>query len=139
MRYLAIDLGDKRTGLAVGDDALRIASPVGVVEAARGGGELVQKLLAAVDEHLGRGDEVVFGLPVNMDGTEGERAKLVRDYAGSLGLDRAVHFQDERLTSADADWKMARTGLTHKQKKGRRDAMAAAAILQDFLDGLPRE
>ena len=48
-----------------------------------------------------------------------------------------MHFQDERLTSVAADWQMARSGMTHKQKKQHRDALAAAAILSDFLNALP--
>jgi len=78
---------------------------------------------------------LVIGLPLNMDGTEGPRAKLVRSFAVLLETRtaRVVHMQDERLTSANADWNMAGSGLTHKQKKSRRDALAAAEILKDFL------
>jgi putative Holliday junction resolvase len=70
-----------------------------------------------------------------MDGTEGPRAKSVRVFAERVAkaTGRVVHFHDERLSSVEADWKMARSGLTHGQKKARRDALAAAAILQDFL------
>jgi len=71
-----------------------------------------------------------------MDGTEGARAKLVRAFAARIAgrTGRAVHFQDERLTTAAADWSMARTGMTRQQKKDRRDAIAAATMLQDFLN-----
>lgn len=137
MRYLCVDLGDKRTGLAVGDRVLRVASPVGLIEVPTSDQPaLLRALTAACDEHLGPGDAVVFGLPLHMDGREGERAKIVRALAAAFAAEsgRAVHFQDERLTSAKADWQMAQSGLTHKQKKRRRDAMAAASILQDFLD-----
>jgi putative Holliday junction resolvase len=54
--------------------------------------------------------------------------------AALAGLE--VRYQDERLTSAQADWQMSQSGLTHKQKKGRRDALAAAAILEEFLRGI---
>lgn len=145
MRYLAIDLGDKRTGLAVGDSVTRLVSPCEVVEtpiANAGGAELLTALRRAAVEHLGEAvpnrnaGELVVGLPINMDGTEGQRAKLVRAFAARIAetTGRAVHFQDERLSSADADWSMARSGMTHKQKKQRRDALAAAAILRDFLE-----
>lgn len=145
MRYLAIDLGDKRTGLAVGDSVTRIATPVGVVEVAvteRDGEALVSALVTACEEYLGpaqaRG-ELVVGLPVNMDGTEGPRAKSVRALGERVAqrTGRKVHFQDERLTSSSADWTMARSGLTHKQKKSKRDALAAAAFLGDFLAASP--
>lgn len=138
MRYLAIDLGDKRTGLAAGDAQTGSAMPLAVLEVPidrRGGEELLETLAKAIDEQIGTGGELVVGLPVNMDGTEGPRAKGVRAFAGRIaertGL--AVHFQDERLSSASADWTMARSGLTRGQKKERRDALAAAEILRGFL------
>ena len=133
MRFLAIDLGDKRTGLAVGDDITRIATPAEVLDVPRG--ELLLEVLAeTVQEHAP--DALVIGLPLNMDGTEGDRAKIVREFASELEALCAmpIHYQDERLTSYAADQQMARTGLTHKQKKQLRDALAAAEILRDFLD-----
>jgi putative Holliday junction resolvase len=141
MRYVAVDLGDKRTGLAVGDTVTGLVSPLSVVEVAiaHGRGEaLMDELVSAIDEQLGPAGELVFGLPLNMDGSEGPRAGLVRAFAARLAerTGRRMHFQDERLTSAGADWSLARSGLTHGQKKRRRDALAAAAILRDFLSGL---
>lgn len=140
MRFLCIDLGDKRTGLALGDDLLRIASPLDVLEipiAADAGNALLAALVAAARDHAA--GALVVGLPINMDGSEGPRAKSVRALAQRIADDARLplHFQDERLTSADADWQMARSGLTRGQKKARRDALAAAAILRDFLAALP--
>lgn len=141
MRFIAIDLGDARTGLAVGDDATRIVTPLDVIECSRqmcGGEALLDLLQKAIEDVVSARAlcELVVGLPYNMDGTEGPRAKLVRQFADKLATrtGRQVHFQDERLTSSDADWSMARSGMSHKQKKERRDALAAAAILRDFLD-----
>lgn len=178
VRYVAIDLGDKRTGLAVGDAMTRLATPLEVLEVPidrNGGDALLDAIERAVVAQLGRASgssdasgaaggataddgaarggfgggsftrgsagELVVGLPMNMDGSEGQRAKLVRAFAARIGArtGRVIHFFDERLTSADADWAMARTGMTHKQKKERRDAIAAAVILRGFLDSLPRE
>ena len=140
MRYLAVDLGDARTGLAVGDAITRIVSPLEVVECPTslcGGEALLDLIAAAIDRAVSPRSacELVVGLPLNMDDTEGPRAKIVRAFAAKLAArtKRVVHFQDERLTSSDADWSMARSGMTHKQKKERRDALAAAAILRDFL------
>jgi len=159
VRYLAIDLGDKRTGLAVGDAITRLATPLTVLDIPidRNDGEaLLGAIERTVVEQLGAKPtspavasgsfskaspgELVVGLPMNMDGSEGQRAKLVRAFADRIAArtNRVLHFFDERLTSADADWSMARTGMTHKQKKERRDAIAAAVILRGFLDGLPR-
>ena len=90
--------------------------------------------MKAVAEH--EPGAIVIGLPLHMDGTEGDRVKIAREFAADItkccGL--PVHFQDERLTSYAADQRMARSGRTHKQKKQIRDALAAAEILQDFLE-----
>ncbi len=133
MRYLAIDLGEKRTGLAVGDDVTGVASPVGVIETADAA-ERMQRIVEAIEKH-GPG-AVVVGLPLNMDGTvgpAGERVQaLVKELGERVGL--AVHLFDERLSSEAANEQMARSGLTHRGKKRRRDALAAAVILRDFLE-----
>ncbi len=150
MRYLAIDLGDKRTGLAVGDSDTRLAGPVGVLEVSiehAGGEALLAAIAAATLEQLGPPSnpgaigraELVLGLPLNMDGSEGPRSRTVREFAARIAARTGypVRFQDERLSTADADWTMARSGLSRKQKKARRDALAAAAILTDFLASAP--
>jgi putative Holliday junction resolvase len=133
MRYLCIDLGQKRTGLAVGDDETRLVSPLDVIEQPSGE-RLIESLMKSIDQQ--RPAALVVGLPVNMDGTEGGAAKAVRGLGAALA-ERAnlpVHFQDERLTSYAADQQMAQTGRTHKQKKQLRDALAAAEILREFLE-----
>lgn len=141
MRYLCIDLGDKRTGLAVGDAITRLASPAGVLEVpitADAGALLLAAIIKAIDTHGPHA--LVVGLPLNMDDTEGPRAKIVRAFAARIEAQTKlpIHFQDERLTSAAADWQMARTGMTRGQKKAKRDALAAAEILRDFLAQLNR-
>jgi putative Holliday junction resolvase len=145
MRYLAIDLGDKRTGIATGDATTRIASPVAVLEvssAERNGQALLDAIVRTIADFWTPRDpgELVVGLPINMDGTEGPAAKKAREIARALGerTNRRVHVFDERLTSAEADWRMAQSGLTHAQKKARRDAIAAAAILEGFLNSQSR-
>jgi len=144
VRYLAIDLGDKRTGLATGDDETGICAGVGTLDVPiqrREGEALLDAIDEAIDAHTGRrGVELVLGLPLNMDGTEGPRATGARAFAERLrartGL--PVHLFDERLTSASADDAFAdraRSGarLTHAQRRARRDAQAAAALLEAFL------
>lgn len=133
MRYLAIDLGRRRTGLALGDGITGLASPWRVIETGSEH-ERWRGLCRAIQEESP--GMVVVGLPLNMDGTEGPSARAARALAHRLAaeLGVAVGLQDERLTSVDADAVMARSGLTHKQKKARRDALAAAVILQRFLD-----
>ncbi len=147
MRYLCIDLGDKRTGLAISDSITRIVSPLDVLEVPitdRAGDALLDALCAAILTNFSPVSplEIIFGLPLNMtDASEGPRAKIVRDFAARLAPrlipPRIIRFHDERLSSVQANWQMAQSGLTHKQKKTRRDALAAAAILTDYLATLP--
>jgi putative Holliday junction resolvase len=137
MRYVGIDLGDRRTGLAVGDPQTGVVTPLSTVDvplAHRTGRDLAHAITRVIDDQVGPA-ELVMGLPLNMDGTEGPRAKVVRGFGALLAAlaARPLHYQDERLTSAEADWAMAGSGLTHAQKKARRDGLAAAAVLGDFF------
>lgn len=140
MRIFAIDLGDRRTGLALADRITSIASPAGLVEIPierEHGRLLIDAIVKQFHQQAsGPETEIVMGIPLNMDDTEGERAKLVRAFAVKLAsrIDRPVVLVDERKTSQLADARMSQSGLTHKQKKQRRDAIAAAAIAQLYLD-----
>jgi putative Holliday junction resolvase len=80
-------------------------------------------------------DALVIGLPLNMDGTPGQRVEITKAFASNLEIttNMQLHFQDERLTSSAAEEKLSGSGKTHKQKKKMRDALAAAEILNDFL------
>jgi putative Holliday junction resolvase len=135
-RWLAIDLGDKRTGFAAGDEIVRLVQPLFVAEAPSRAAQL-KAALRAIDEYGPNG--VVIGLPYNMDGTEGPRAKLVRAFADELraalpAFPRvAIEFHDERLSSFAAEERLNRSGRTHGEKKALRDALAACAILEEFL------
>jgi putative Holliday junction resolvase len=133
MRFLAVDLGDKRTGLATGDDELKISHPVCVLEIPIGT-LLINAIANAIQEHSI--DELVVGLPLNMDGTPGQRVNITKQFAAQLAekTNLPLHFQDERLTSAAAEEQLAGSGKTHKQKKKIRDALAATEILNDFLE-----
>lgn len=135
MRYLCIDLGDKRTGIATGDDGSGIATPLDVINTANPGERLRQ--LVALIEREGP-DALVVGLPLNMDDSEGPSAKKVLVFIDELAAATKlpIHAHDERLSSAMANEQMAMSGLTHKQKKARRDALAAAAILRGYLESL---
>lgn len=135
MIYLAVDLGDKRTGLAVGDDQTGVVSPLKVVEAGNDD-KTARAVLNAIDSHAP--DAIVLGLPLNMDGTEGDAAARARRFGDALAgrTDRPIHFQDERLTSFAAEERLAGSGRTRREKKQVRDALAAAEILKDFLRSL---
>ena len=134
-RYLGIDHGSKRLGLAVGDTDMGLATPLKQLESSgtpRGDAEQFRPLIEEYDV-----DAIVIGLPINMDGTEGDQAKLVRRYGEALAkeLGLPLEFWDERLSSAAADSLLnEREELTMKKRKARRDALAAKTILQGFLD-----
>lgn len=140
MRIFAIDLGDKRTGLALADRITNIASPAGLVEVPidqEHGRLLIDEIVKQFHRQAsGPETEIILGIPLNMDGTEGPRAKHVRTFATKLAsrIDRPIVLVDERKSSLAADARMSQSGLTHKQKKQRRDAIAAAAIAQLYLD-----
>ena len=138
MRYLSIDLGDKRTGVAIGDDLTGIVSPHEVINTS----SEVERFnrLKALIEWEGPG-ALVVGWPLNMDGSVGPNAQKCKAFADKLSeaTRLPVHLHDERLSSAFADEQMAMSGLTHKQKKARRDAMAAANILRGYFEALALE
>lgn len=135
MRYLSIDLGDKRTGVAMGDRATGIVTPLDVIETASENERLDR--LRGLIEWEGPG-ALVVGWPLNMDGSVGPNAVKCKAFADRLSeMTRLpVHLHDERQTSQIADEQMAMSGLTHKQKKARRDALAAAAILRGYFESL---
>lgn len=131
MRYLAIDYGMKRTGLAICDAQETIASPLAVVQGHKDLIARIRKIVAS--EGIGG---IVVGLPLNMDDSEGPQARLVQAFAKELGrqVQIPIHLQDERLSSFAAEEKLHEFGLTRGKKRERLDALAAADILQTFLD-----
>lgn len=133
MRYLAIDYGDKRTGLAISDDNATLAGPHSVIET-ENPLYLAECIARLVDTEAI--DALVLGLPLNMDDTEGPRAKGVRAFAEKVAVlvSVPIHFQDERLSSFEAESLFPPGEMTRRQKKKRRDALAAAVFLQSFLD-----
>lgn len=138
MRYLAIDLGDKRTGVAIGDDLTGIVTPHEVINTSSEVERFTR--LKTLIEWEGP-DVLVVGWPLNMDGSVGPNAEKCKTFAEKLSeaTRLPVHLHDERLSSAAADEQMAMTGLTHKQKKARRDALAAANILRGFFETMQHQ
>lgn len=130
-RYLGVDYGHKRVGLAVGDSAGGFSTPLRVLE---GGNDdaIVKKISAACEEYAC--DVVIVGLALNMDGTAGPAAMKTLEFAQKLcdAGKLQVRMWDERLSSFDADSALAGT-LTRKKRKARQDAVAAASFLNEFL------
>ena len=133
MRYLGVDLGRARIGLALADDVLRQARPLRVVQRRGGGNDLADIAETARDYEVGR---AVVGLPLNMDGTEGPAARLSREFAAKLAsaLGVPVDLFDERLSTFEAETRLRDRGISAKDARARVDAEAAAVILQGWLD-----
>lgn len=133
-RFMGIDYGTKRIGLAVGDTDAGVASPVETIEAHGGVADQVRAVGSAAQEY--QVDAFVIGLPLNMDGTEGYQAKATREFGEALArsIGRPVHYWDERLSSRSARELLQPAGLTHKKRRAVEDSIAAQVILQGFLD-----
>ena len=133
-RWLGIDYGRRRIGLALSDPGGRIASPLMTLPGrgtARDDAEAITRLAS---EHEATG--IVIGLPLNMDGSLGPQAKLSTTLAEQIRRheELAVELWDERLSSFHADQLMQSAGLSATRRKEQRDALAAQVILQSFLD-----
>lgn len=131
-RLLALDLGARRVGVAVSDELRLTVRPLPPLR--RGNWK---RLLREIIELRARFDArgVVVGLPLRLDGTEGDAAAGVRRLARNLQLSLGVpvFLQDERLTSQDAETNLRGAGLTPQEVKERVDSAAAAIILRDYL------
>ena len=132
-RYLGVDYGDARTGLAVSDVGGMLAGARTVIRAGGMRGMAVEVAAAAEREGAVR---IVIGLPKNMDGSEGFRAQAVRSFAAILsGLTEIpIDFSDERLTTCEANRYLQDGGAGGRRRKEVVDALSAQIILQDYLD-----
>jgi putative Holliday junction resolvase len=132
-RLLGIDSGTVRIGLAVSDRDRRIASPLDTYRRRDADQDAEYFQAVMKDEEIAG---IVVGLPVHTDGREGVKAKEARQLGERLakltGL--PVYYFDERFTTVMAESELWAAGLTHKQRKARRDRVAAQMMLQAFLD-----
>lgn len=133
MRALGLDIGSVRVGVAVSDPAGAVASAVSVLDAR----ELARDVrpLARIAEDY-EAEVLVVGLPFTLAGEEGPQAADVREVAGRLAgaLGLPLVFQDERNSSAEARRSMRAAGLSDRQQRGSLDKVAAAILLQTWLD-----
>ncbi|WP_438434414.1 Holliday junction resolvase RuvX [Gorillibacterium sp. sgz500922] len=133
MRIMGLDYGDKTIGVAVSDELGWTAQGVEVIR--RKSKEEDRERLAALIREYGM-DEIVVGMPKNMNGTIGPRGEASREFAERLhawfGL--PVHLWDERLTTVAAQRTLIEADVSRKKRKGVIDKMAAQLILQGFLD-----
>ena len=132
MRCLGIDYGERRIGLSYGDE-LGVATPL---PALTGGTDEKRWAALAAAVRGRRITDFVLGLPLNMDGTSGPKAKEVEAFAARLRLEFGlpVHLVDERLTSYEAEATIPKAQRRAVRASGLVDSRAATLILQDFLD-----
>lgn len=132
-KYLAVDYGDKRTGLADCDPSGLIASGIGTISE----GGMTKTAERVAREAVSRGaKKIIVGLPKNMDGTEGEKAASIRIFADMLrGMcDIPVELYDERMTTMVAHRFLTESGTFGKKRRGVVDTLSAEIILQNYLD-----
>lgn len=132
MRILSVDYGDARTGIAISDNSEFLASPVCTITEYHAD-RLAQKV-ADIAKEQGAG-EIVVGLPINMNGTKGERAEKCEAFAEMLrGLvDVEVKMWDERSTTVTAHQYLNETNVRGKKRKAVVDTVAATIILESYL------
>ena len=132
MIILAVDLGKARTGIAACDAGEMLASPVTVIEEWNRD-KLCEKICAIAKER--KAQQLVLGLPKNMDGSEGESAQGAREFGAKLGeaAGLPVDFQDERGTTITAHSFLNEPNPRGKKRKAVVDAVAAVIILENYL------
>ncbi len=133
MKVMSIDLGDVRTGVAVSDVTGFLAGrSVSITQRDRD--KLLEEILTLIEKE--KPGEIVLGLPINMDGTEGPRAEKSRAFGDRLqeasGL--PVKYMDERGSSISANRILSDAGKKKGKQRAQVDAVAAAIILQNYLD-----
>jgi putative Holliday junction resolvase len=137
-RFLALDVGDRRLGVAVSDETGLIASPVEVIRRASRAEDFAR--IAQLAQEYGVG-ALVVGHPLNDDGSAGPQAQRIERYAKALaaalqaaGLELPVILWDEYRSTQRAQESMIASGRKARRRRARLDAVAAAFILQDYLD-----
>lgn len=136
MRIMGLDFGSKTVGVAVSDELLLTAQGLEIIR--RKEENKLRRTLARIEELIIEYgvEEIVLGLPINMNATEGERAQLTLEFKDKLerrtGL--PVIMWDERLTTVAADKIMMEAGIRREHRKEYVDMIAAVLILQGYLD-----
>ena len=132
MKIMSVDFGDARTGLAMCDKTEFLASPIGVVHEKRFDFAVAKTAAAAIEN---KAEAISVGLPLNMNGSEGPRAELCREFAARLGekVTVPVRMWDERQTTVSAAGYLNETDTRGKKRKAVIDAVAAVIILESYL------
>jgi putative Holliday junction resolvase len=140
-RVLAIDFGTRRVGLAISDASRTLARPLEVL-AVRSDADALDRVARRIDQLAAEDDglaTIVVGLPKRLDGTPSDQTVRVTAFIGALAgrTSVAIVTEDERLSSREAESRLAIGERDWRRRKARLDAAAAAVVLQDFLDRRP--
>ena len=137
MSIIALDHGAKRIGVAAGDTETGMAFARAAIKRRSLEHDLARVVELCTDEGA---ELVVVGLPLNLDGSEGPQAAVVRAFGEALrGAVLAIVYEDERLTSWEAERQLASGGRTPDRRTGEVDSAAAQLILQQYLDAQPAQ
>ena len=134
-RWLALDLGTVRIGVALSDPLGLTAQPLTVLKASNIKNDITQ-IGRLVDEH--KVTRVIMGLPLNMNGTESTQTQKVRNFTSKLAehLNIPIFYADERLTTKQAERAMIEGNVRREKRRGKIDKVAAALLLQSALEGM---
>jgi putative Holliday junction resolvase len=135
MRILGLDIGDKRIGVAISDPEQILATPLATI-AREDDKKAIADIVELVDRHgVAR---IIVGLPYSLDGSIGGQANKVMDFAESLSkrTTASIETWDERLSTVAVERLLRESGSKKAAKRAKRDAAAAAFILQGYLDSL---
>jgi putative Holliday junction resolvase len=135
VRILGLDVGDRRVGVAISDPNGRVAVPLRTLQRTS-----VLEVVAAIARLVAEEEvsAIIVGLPLRMDGSAGTQATSVQEFVQNLmpAVSVPVTLWDERLSTVEAEQRL-RTGGSSGRKKAEQDALAAAIILQGYLDSRP--
>lgn len=137
MRAMGLDVGTKTVGVAVADELGITAQPITVIRRSNLKTDLAELIRLAQDREV---DRFVVGLPLNMDGSEGPRAQATRKFGDALAKasNLTIIYQDERLTTVAAERSLLEADVSRSKRREVIDQVAAALILQGWLDAQPR-
>ncbi len=134
MKVLGLDIGDRRIGVAVSDEEMNMASPLAVIDRDNDD-SAIAKISETIKEQ--KASVIVYGNPLSLSGSPGRQAEVTGRFAERIGetVGLPVIPQDERLSSTEAEKTLIAQGLKREKRRAVIDKVAAAIILQAYLDG----
>ncbi len=133
MRILSLDVGERRTGVAMSDDSMSMAFPL-ITITGKARDAVIERVLALAAEH--GVSEIVVGMPVSLSGVKGFQAERVMRFIEALAGHTSIPVVtvDERFSSSEAEALLRQMGIEPSRNKGKVDSAAAALVLQSYLD-----